>query len=197
MEFLWAREIANGLRTVEQIVPSHLFLYYQERVLGKCVSEDAGAMIRDAMKVMRLWGVPDESLWPYDPARFADKPPQDAYEAGSKAVLTTYKSVDGSSMKQAIYGYGPVVFGISVYDSFESDAVAATGIVPMPTRDESNQGGHAVWAYGWKLINGVEHICCRNSWGAEWGDAGDFYLPFAYARNDDLAGDFWSMAVST
>ncbi len=31
----------------------------------------------------------------------------------------------------------------------------------------------------------------RNSWGVNWGMNGDFYIPFDYLMNPDLAEDFW------
>lgn len=197
MEFLLAREIAKATPNVDRIIPSHLFVYYQERVLERTVNEDAGAMLRDGMKVLALWGAPDESVWPYDISKFTQKPPQPAYDAAHKARLSTYKSVPASAVKQAVYGYGPVCFGISVYESFESDEVARTGIVPVPSRSEQMLGGHAIWAWGWKVINGSTYIRCRNHWGSQWGDAGNFYLPEVYVTNADLADDFWSMAVTT
>jgi hypothetical protein len=42
-------------------------------------------------------------------------------------------------------GY-PFVLGFTVYESFESDTVAQTGIVPMPRSGEQVLGGHCVVA---------------------------------------------------
>ena len=44
-------------------------------------------------------------------------------------------------------GY-PFVFAFSVYESFQSRAVAKTGTVPMPASGEAMLGGHAVMAVG-------------------------------------------------
>ena len=41
-------------------------------------------------------------------------------------------------------------------------------------------GGHMVWATGSCVKNGVRCIRCRNSWGPEWGENGDFYVPEGY-----------------
>ena len=43
----------------------------------------------------------------------------------------------------------PIVFGFSVYESFESADVAHTGVVPLPPRGETLVGGHAVVAVGY------------------------------------------------
>jgi C1A family cysteine protease len=103
-----------------------------------------------------------------------------------------YRSLDNTNVNELLSclasGF-PFVFGFSVYDSFESDEVAHTGIVPMPGKDEQQLGGHAVMRVGYDLDKKV--FIVRNSWGKTWGDHGYFYMPFAYMTNRDLADDFW------
>ena len=70
------------------------------------------------------------------------------------------------------------MFGFDVYDSFESDTVAATGIVPMPGPDESCLGGHCVYCVGYD--DGNLSFLCVNSWGNGWGQKGLFQMPYAY-----------------
>jgi len=83
----------------------------------------------------------------------------------------------------------PIVFGMTVYDSFLGEAVAASGVVPMPAVTESCQGGHAVLAVGYD--DAKDAVLVRNSWGADWGEDGYFWLPYAYITNPDLASDLW------
>ena len=52
-------------------VPSRLFIYYCERVIEGTVGSDAGAQIRDGIKVVAKKGAPPEKDWPYDIAKFA------------------------------------------------------------------------------------------------------------------------------
>ena len=61
----------------------------------------------------------------------------------------------------------PFVFGFTVYESFESQPVADTGIVPMPTTGEKVVGGHCVAAVGYDDTKRAFII--RNSWGTGWG----------------------------
>jgi C1A family cysteine protease len=35
------------------------------------------------------------------------------------------------------------------------------------------------------------HFIVRNSWGEDWGDAGHFYIPYAYLTNPTLSSDMW------
>ena len=85
------------------------------------------------------------------------------------------------------------MFGFTVYESFESDAVAQTGNMPMPNSAEQVIGGHAVLAVGYDNEDRV--FIVRNSWGEGWGDAGYFYMPYAYLLDDNLADDLWTIRV--
>src|SRR5919199_2009735 len=54
--------------------PSRLFVYYNERVMEGTVDSDSGAMIRDGVKSIAAQGVCPENEWPYDIAKFTDRP---------------------------------------------------------------------------------------------------------------------------
>jgi C1A family cysteine protease len=181
----------KNLDPLSRVDLSRLFVYYGERDLEGTVLQDSGAFIRDGMKFVNQVGVCPEPLWPYDPDQFTVKPADVCYLEASAHKLVEYQSVTNLNDMQSALAQGfPVVFGISVYESFESDAVAKTGIVPMPNYNtESNLGGHAVCAVGYDLT--VKTILVRNSWGPEWGMGGYFTLPFQYVT--DLADDMWCM----
>jgi C1A family cysteine protease len=87
-------------------------------------------------------------------------------------------------------GY-PFVFGFSVYESFESEEVATTGVVNIPKPGEQLLGGHAVMAVGYN--DKAQRFIVRNSWGTDWGKAGYFSIPFAYLASRDLSDDFWTI----
>jgi C1A family cysteine protease len=87
-------------------------------------------------------------------------------------------------------GY-PFVFGFTVYESFESQQVADTGVVPMPAAGETVMGGHCVVAVGYDSTKRVFII--RNSWGTSWGMKGYCTMPFEYLLTASLASDFWTL----
>jgi C1A family cysteine protease len=89
----------------------------------------------------------------------------------------------------------PFVFGFTVYDSFESEAVAQSGEVSMPASGESVAGGHCVVAVGYDETKRV--FIVRNSWGSDWGLNGYCLMPFEYLLNPQLAGDFWTVRSVT
>jgi len=108
--------------------------------------------------------------------------------------VTQYVSLDAdlTQLKTCLASGSPFVFGIRLYPSFETADVAHTGFVPMPAEDEAQIGGHALVAVGYDDLG--RNFIVRNSWGADWGDAGYCYLPYGYITNS-LASDFWAIQV--
>jgi C1A family cysteine protease len=177
----------------DPFIPSRLFIYYNERVLEHTVSSDSGAQLRDGMKTLAKQGVCPETDWPYDPAKFAAKPPQKCFIEAVDHRATQYQRLvqNLTQMKGCLATGFPFVLGFTVYESFESPEVARTGIVPMPGTGEAVVGGHAVMAVGYDEPNRV--FIVRNSWGDGWGMKGYFTMPYAYLTQSDLSSDFWTV----
>jgi C1A family cysteine protease len=193
-----ANSIANAYyfdelkqKEASAFAPSRLFIYYNERVIEGDVKYDNGAQIRDGFKTIASQGVAPETLWPYNIAKFAKKPSTSVYSAALKHKAISYQSLtqDLNSLKGCLASGVPFVFGFTVYESFESDAVAKTGIVPMPAKTEKVLGGHAVLCVGYD--DATQRFLVMNSWGTSWGQAGFFTIPYAYLTNTSLASDFW------
>lgn len=173
-------------------VPSRLFIYYNARSYEGDTDQDAGAEIRDAIAGVVQYGAPPETDWPYDVAQVTTAPSGQAFNAGQLDLALQYVRVPQGvwNLKQCLAQAQPVVFGFSVYESFESDAVAQSGAVPMPGPDEEMVGGHAVLLVGYNDI--AQRWTVRNSWGPGWGMAGYFTMPYQYlAPSAGLASDFW------
>jgi C1A family cysteine protease len=177
------------------ITPSRLFIYYNARAIEGSTASDAGASVRDVIKGVATLGTCTEVEWPYNPVDVVVTPSAKSYADALPHVVTNYASVGGQAgpsvddLCEQLAGGEPIVFGISVYDSFESDAVAATGLVPMPGINDKLEGGHCVLIVGYDDSRKLFEI--RNSWGCSWGDNGYFWLPYEYVVNPNLASDFW------
>jgi C1A family cysteine protease len=176
-------------------VPSRLFIYYNERVIEGTVASDSGAQIRDGIKVVAKQGVPPETDWPYDIAKFAQKPPPNAFTDALKDRAVSYSRLARTlgQMKGCLASGYPFVLGFTVYDSFETQQVAQTGIVPMPAAGEGVLGGHAVMAVGYD--DSQQRFIVRNSWGTGWGMQGYFTMPYAYLTERGLSSDFWTVRL--
>jgi C1A family cysteine protease len=176
-------------------MPSRLFIYYNERAIEGTTSTDSGAQIRDGVKTLNKQGVCAESEWAYDPDKFSDRPPKSCYTDGKKNKVTSYHRVAQtlSQLKGCLAAGYPVVIGFTVYESFESQEVATTGVMPMPASTEKVLGGHAVVVVGYD--DASERFRVRNSWGTGWGQAGYFTMPYAYLTDSGLSSDFWTLRI--
>lgn len=176
---------------------SRLFIYYEERLLEGTVNQDSGAYIRDGLKVVNKKGAPLESLWPYNINKFAIRPSTAAYTDALRRKVTSYqRCADFNAVKSALSSYNPVVIGFDVYESFESNTVARTGMMPYPNvNSEQYLGGHAVCLVGYN--NNTQRFIARNSWGTRWGDRGYFYMPYQVIQDTSMSGDFWTISGVT
>jgi hypothetical protein len=172
---------------------SRLFLYrVTRRFLGWAGQGDTGAFVRSAIKSLRLFGAPPERYWPYDVANWDAEPDAFVYAYAQSFKALEYFRLDPSvdQLKSSLRSGLPFVFGFTCYESLETAAVRQTGIVPYPSPNERTIGGHAVLAVGYSDT----HVLFKNSWGANWGDAGYGRLPWTYFdRDQPLATDFWAL----
>lgn len=191
-----AYEFTQNRQGQLMVTPSRLFIYYGERVLEGTTKQDSGAYIRDGFKVLAKTGACRETTWPYVTSRFAKRPSAKAYAEAKAHQALVYMAVlqTVTALKGCLAEGFPFVFGFTVYESFESDTVASTGIVPMPAPRETVLGGHAVLAVGYD--DARQAFLVRNSWGNGWGIGGHFWMPYAYVSSQRLASDFWTLRTS-
>ena len=193
-----AVDFERGIQKETFITPSRLFIYYNERAIEGATAEDSGAELRDGIKVVANSGVCPESEWPYEISHFAEQPPAHCFADALHFKALQYSSVtqDPYFVRHCLAILGkPVAFGMSVYDAFESDDVAATGVVPMPAANEAPVGGHAVLLVGYD--DASQRFKVRNSWGADWGSSGYFTIPYRFVLDPDLASDFWTITLES
>jgi len=171
---------------------SRLFIYYDERAIEHTVKSDSGAQIRDGVKTLAKQGVCPEKEWPYNPAKFAVKPSAKCYADALQHQITSYHRIlTLDEMRNCLAAGFPFVFGFTVYESFESQQVAQSGVLNMPQPGEKVLGGHAVVAVGYN--DSEKRFVIRNSWGTSWGQQGYFTMPYDYLTNRNLSDDFWTI----
>jgi len=174
--------------------PSRLYFYYYERVIENSVDQDAGADVVDGEKFVKLHGICGEKSWPYDITKFAVKPPANCDVEAQQHKISNYSVIPNdanlvTNIKHAILNKQPVLIAVAVYDSFESDVVASTGLVPIPNiATDKCVGGHEMCLIGYD--DNRKLFTVLNSWGQNWGVNGLCYIPYDYLSNPDLGYEF-------
>lgn len=118
-------------------------------------------------------------------------PVENQKELGSCTANALAGALEFLMMRACLADGYPLVFGFSVYEGFESQKVAKTGVVDMPKAGEKMLGGHAVLAVGYD--DDAKRFTVRNSWGADWGKKGYFTMPYDYVADRNLSDDFWTI----
>jgi C1A family cysteine protease len=186
-------EWANKKEGAGDIDLSRLWLYLQARLIGGfSAAIDSGCYIRDGMKAAAQLGCCLEETWPYVPANFSVMPPSGAAtEAADHQALWYYRCDTLEALKACIGVDGcPVVIGFSVPETIYSPESTRTGVVAFPGPTTKIIGGHAVIVVAYN--DNTRLVKFQNSWGADWGDGGYGYLPYAFFEGG-LCDDFWTI----
>jgi C1A family cysteine protease len=164
------------------------------------VTGDTGADLRTTLKVLVQFGVPPEEHWPYAIDNFDDEPSAFLYSLARPVRGVRYfrldePNCDGASTWEVVRSFlaagFPVAFGFPVPTSLTAEAD-----IPYRPALDSIRGGQAAVAVGYKtnhLGRGQHALLIRNSWGSQWGDNGNGWLPIAFLRAQ-LARGFWTLA---
>ena len=165
---------------------SEQFLY------GKCKEIDgmpniSGTFIRAAMKILKDYGMCEETYFPYEGKYPPTGEPKEGYlENAEKYKITAYASVGitKESLQRALFQNGPVVVGISVYENFEQ--IGSDGIAQYPSG--ALKGGHAILIIGYNKLG----LICKNSWSTRWGNKGYCTIPWIVWEKISL-GEAWTI----
>lgn len=160
---------------------SPLFLYYQERAKdGTLPQGDCGSTGLTACQVLEELGVCLESEDSYTTKNFEVAPtPAQLTEAAQYKSGAYHSIYTLDDMKLCLASNYTFLYGMTVYESFET-SVGADGKVPVPNyASEPVLGGHEILCFGFDDKKQALHI--RNSWGSDWGENGNFWLPYEMA----------------
>jgi hypothetical protein len=199
MKFLWPE--------VDRF--SALGLYYDVRTIENDVQEDGGVETRDVFRAMMDYGVAPEADWPYDPAKFAQPLPFQYARDADQFRIGTYSRLQSEAEMLGCLATGfPFILGFETPDYLDSDELARHGVFWLTDAPPKIISGHDVLVVGCDLdfrtnpdflASGVdpakvpgEALLIRNSWGADWGLQGHFWMPLAYASNPSTGGDAWA-----
>jgi C1A family cysteine protease len=170
-------------------VLSPQYLYVEELLADGVFPNDEGAMPRTGCQALTAKGCCEAAMYPYVEGKLM-KPTAEQeqnalkYRTGAYHRIGTLNDFLGCLADPTPW---PVAVGFTVCESFMSDEVASTGIMPVPKRHEKRQGGHEVLCLGYDLAKRLALI--QNSWGDGWGQKGYFWMPFDVI--DSPGCDLW------
>lgn len=185
-------------------------IYWSVRAIEGDTGEDGGVETRDVLRVLATVGAASELLWPYNNHTLFTAPPAPVIEAAGKNKILSYSRLTDAEHFMSCIGIEGFSFilGFTCFASIDSDALAKTGVMPMPASTERQIGGHDVLVVGYDTDfknsavfkkSGVDPALVsdialeiRNSWGPSWGDNGHFWMPMPYALDTTLANDAWT-----
>jgi C1A family cysteine protease len=187
--FSSAREWIARKYEKSSVVLSPQYLYVEELIADRSFPKDEGAMPRTGCQVLAAKGCCEASLYPYIAGKLT-KPTAEQeqnalkYKTGAYHRIGTLDDVLNCLADPTPW---PVLVGFTSYESFMSQVVADTGIMPTPKPGEQRQGGHEVLCLGYDLQGQLALI--QNSWGDGWGQRGYFWMPFEVIASHDT--DLW------
>jgi hypothetical protein len=175
-----------------QVTISPRYIYYHARKKGGFSTDcDTGAHIRDAVELLLRRGAVPEEAWPYRPGEFADEPPEGISEAPHYRIRRAHPIRSVEELRAALWDFRPVVGGLCLFQSFYSEQVVRTGLIPMPDPDERVRGAAAVCFVGFDQPPGLFKF--RSPWGPRWGDRGYGYILYPYAER--YLSDAWAIRM--
>lgn len=190
---------------------SPAFQYYRERQLegtlsdGDCGAEVVTSLIVPDPRAQGGVGFCPETLMPYNENDCNTPPSDEAISAAAQYPGGAYHNIGNviANIKACIASDYTFVVGIAVYESFESDEVMTSGIIPFPSSSEQLLGFHEVHA-GMECDDNFQcgggcrpgAVLLQNSWGTSWGttwqggeERGFAWLPYDYLANPALTTD--------
>jgi C1A family cysteine protease len=179
---------------------SRSFAYRETRLAQHDLHSDDGCDPRTALNALRKHGAPPETDWPYDglppdsSKYFAATPTRTVYKEAHKLTGIEYINLGQTGgllndIRDCIANRKlPGMLSIAVWSSFEGEAAASNGKIPVPnSRTEQLLGYHEMSF--WEYDDGARLLKCLNHWRADWGDGGFCYLPYDYVSNLQLTTD--------
>jgi hypothetical protein len=184
--------------------PSALWLWWHARHAAGDADAVTGARLRDALKSVVRFGVPDDRWWPSVNAldSATRRPGQIVFRhawdlrtrAGRGAPVAYYRIPDtrrdsAAGVRAAVAARLPVLIGVPVPAGFGGVRVHQTAI-PPPDEDRI-VGGHAMVVIGYR----PDAVLVVNSWGRGWGNGGTAWLDWGWVT--DWARDLWVVQAPT
>lgn len=163
------------------------YLFYQAQRRGGR-PPTVGALRPLMLAALREDGQPEESAWQYlsttpaDPANWNPPVPIGKCFGRNGAISND----DLTAVCELLDKHNPVILHLALSDSFYTPDPEGV-VTPAPGERPDPNRRHAVVAVGHGLVNGVQSVLVRNSWGASWGIEGHAWLTEKFVQPRLLA----------
>jgi Papain family cysteine protease len=169
-----------------QPVLSPLYVYAKELITDGNFPNDDGSDGTTGCGVVIASGACEDSLYP-DAGQNIKQPTAAMDTNAAQYRMGAYHGLTSSEVALSVLGDPvpwPVEIGFTVYNSFESEEVASSGIYNPDPSAESVVGGHEVLMVGYDVgeTATLRPAGCQpaaliqNSWGTDWGLEGYFWM---------------------
>jgi GNAT superfamily N-acetyltransferase len=148
-----------------------------------------GAWVVTSLRVMKGWGSPAETDWPYDgdESHWPPQEPRDIDLRARESLVGAYRRARTIDDCRRLLAAGlPINLALRIDDSW-FDSI--DGVIAMPS--SSPDLTHTVLLVGYD--DGARRLLFRNSWRPDWGSRGDGYLPYDYFEAHQL--EAWTITI--
>jgi C1A family cysteine protease len=180
----WHMVKAGKLAKDKLLSPRHVWMASKETdrltTHPETFLEEAGTMIKAAVKVARRSGVALESDLPFHISTTMYTGSEDTFYARcAKHRIATYHNLrhDLDAWKHWLAESGPILVALLVDSSWDNAALNGGEIDTF--KPSTVRGGHAVAVVGYRADG---RFIVRNSWGTSWGDRGFGYVSPEYVQ---------------
>lgn len=149
-----------------------------------------GAYLRDALKFLQKYGTCTEAEWPYVPIVDRAVAPLERVEPGQMEpwrIMSYVRLESVDEALQALASNNPVFIGTPWFRNWMS--ISRDG--KLPPADGNVVGGHATLLLGYDMDE--RRFIGQNSWGAQWGDRGFYYMLMDDVEKYFGESDFWTV----
>jgi C1A family cysteine protease len=170
--FTIVRRIEEGNNTLESYSPLNLYIRYKK--LFKESPCDDGAVIELALNILKRKGC---SLFRNFRNKCTTTVSQDEEYRDKLFSFDQIEPSEIETIKKAISSKMPLVIGVECYENDWSNAVLDNGLW-SGFYSGGRTGGHAMCVIGYDDKKGGGAFEIMNSWGADWGQKGFFWMKY-------------------
>ncbi len=163
---------------------SERFVYYQTNIEKH--KPDDGCSIKEVIDTIAHMGICNEQDCPYDTAKIAERPSDEAFSKAQMHKIVEAKMVNvcHHDITAALSKGYPLAVSLNLYNSFGTGYKGYEFLPAKEEREEEEPARHAMVVVGYNEDDKVYIV--RNSWGKQFGDNGYCYMPFSYIDNPEL-----------